>query len=142
MLYELVNPSDPYVFQADSFPVAVTTAWLISPMYEAKPEEGDDYFGIPAFMEDPAKEYKERFGDSVENFINKHNAEIVDALQSIVLGGFKDYCRYLLAVEAIDDLEKLMAFREKWNDGRSSMNDICKHAEKLAHWLETQHLRL
>ena len=142
MLYELVNPSDPYVFQADSFPVAVTTAWLISPMYEAKPEEGDDYFGIPAFMEDPAKEYKERFGDSVENFINKHNAEIVDALQSIVLGGFKDYRRYLLAVEAIDDLEKLMAFREKWNDGRSSMNDICKRAEKLAHWLETQHLRL
>ena len=38
MLYELVNPSDPYVFQADSFPVAVVTAWLISPMYAAKPE--------------------------------------------------------------------------------------------------------
>ena len=31
MLYELVNPSDPYVFEADSFPVAVATAWLISP---------------------------------------------------------------------------------------------------------------
>lgn len=45
MLYELVNPSDPYVFEADSFPVAVATAWLISPMYAAKPEEGDDYFG-------------------------------------------------------------------------------------------------
>lgn len=77
MLYELVNPSDPYVFEADSFPVAVATAWLISPVYAAKPEEGDDYFGIPAFMEEPAKEYKEQFGDSVEDFINKHNAEIV-----------------------------------------------------------------
>ncbi len=141
MLYELVNPSDPYVFQADSFPVAVTTAWLISSMYEANPEDGDDYFGIPSFMEDPAKEYKEQFGDSIEDFINKHNAEIVDALQSLVLGGFKDYRQYLLAVEMIDDPEKLMAFREKWNDRRSSMNNICKHAKELAHGLETLRLR-
>ena len=142
MLYELVNPSDPYVFQADSFPVAVTTAWLISSMYEAKPEDGDDYFGIPAFMEDPAKEYKEQFGDSIEDFINKHNAEIVDALQSLVLGGFKDYRRYLLAVEMIDDPEKLMAFRERWNDGRSSMNNIGKCAEKIACLLDAQRLSL
>lgn len=142
MLYELVNPSDPYVFQADSFPVAVTTAWLISSMYEAKPEDGDDYFGIPAFMEDPAKEYKEQFGDSIEDFINKHNAEIVDALQSLVLGGFKDYRQYLLAVEMIDDPEKLMAFRERWNDGRSSINNIGKCAEKIACLLEAQRLSL
>ena len=45
MLYELVNPSDAYVFQADSFPVAVVAAWMISPMYAVKPEEGEDYFG-------------------------------------------------------------------------------------------------
>lgn len=140
MLYELINPSDPYVFRADSFPVAVTTAWLISSMYGAKPEDGDDYFGIPAFMEDLAKEYKEQFGDSIEDFINKYNTEIVDALQSLVLGGFKDYRQYLLAVEAIDDPEKLMAFREKWNDRRSSMNDICKHAKELVHALETLRL--
>lgn len=142
MLYELVNPSDPYVFQAGSFPVAVTTAWLISSMYEAKPEDGDDYFGIPAFMEDPTKEYKEQFGDSIENFINRHNAEIVHALQSLMLGGFKDYRQYLLAVEMIDDPEKLMAFRERWNDGRSSMNNIGKCAEKIACLLEAQRLSL
>lgn len=142
MLYELVNPSAPYVFQADSFPVAVTTAWLISAIYEAKPEDGDDYFGIPAFMEDPVKEYKEQFGDSIEDFINKHNAEIVHALQSLMLGGFKDYRQYLLAVEMIDDPEKLMAFRERWNDGRSSMNNIGKCAEKIACLLEAQRLSL
>ena len=142
MLYELVNPSDPYVFQADSFPVAVVTAWLISPMYAAKPEEGDDYFGIPAFMEEPSKEYKEQFGDCVEDSINKHNAEIVHALQSLMLGGFKDYRQYLLAVEMIDDPEKLMAFRERWNDGCSSMNNIGKCAEKIACLLEAQRLSL
>lgn len=138
MLYELVNPSDAYVFQADSFPVAVVAAWMISPMYAVKPEEGEDYFGIPALMEDPFKEYRERF-DSVENIINGHREEIVDALRSIALGGFKDYRRYLLAIKVIDDIEKFAEFREKWNDNRSSMNDICKRAENLADWLKKQH---
>ncbi len=137
MLYEIVNPSDPYVLRADSFPVAVVAVWLISPMYAVKPEEGEDYFGIPALMEDPFKECRERF-DSVENIINGRREEIVDALRSIALGSFKDYHRYLLAINAIDDLDKFAEFRAKWNDDRSSINDICKRAEELADWLEKQ----
>ena len=39
----------------------------------------------------------------------------------------------------IDDIEKFAEFREKWNDNRSSMNDICKRAENLADWLKKQH---
>ena len=42
MLYELVNPSDPYVFEADSLEVATLTVYLLSTAYGAKPIEGDE----------------------------------------------------------------------------------------------------
>lgn len=46
MLYELINPSDAYVFEAQTEEVAVLTAWLLSPSYGARAKDGETCFGI------------------------------------------------------------------------------------------------
>lgn len=50
--------------------------------------------------------------------------EVGEALASFVLGHFKDRARYNAALEAIDDPNKAETFKEKWQDGRTSLNSI------------------
>ncbi len=58
----------------------------------------------------------------------------LDGTQSFpfhMLGGFEDRARYNAALEAIDDPAKRDAFMAKWQDGRSSLNNIGGAAHEI-----------
>lgn len=134
MVYELINPSDPYTFECSSREVAALTVSALSPMYGAKAENEEDEIPIFIFWGNDGYEkwYEESFGRTVEEGVNALYNEIADCLDSFVLGNTSDRERFSAAVEAITDADKLRAFKTKWQDSRSSMNDIGGTAYALA----------
>lgn len=90
MLYELINPSDAYVFEAQTEEVAVLTAWLLSPSYGARAKDGETCFGIPGFMDDPKAEFEARYGRTPVEAVMALRLEIAAAMESMILGNFKD----------------------------------------------------
>jgi len=134
MLYELINPSDSYVFNAKSREVAALVVFSFGTSYGAKPQEGDE--DIPVFLLDGvsgANEwYEEQFGRTTDEGLSELMVEVADALDSFMYGHFEDWNRYIAACEAITDPEKLRTFKEKWHDGHTSLNDIGGAAHLIA----------
>lgn len=146
-LYELVNPSDPYTFEAESEVIAGAVALglgdgkypadqIVDGRRAASEEEGDC---IPcwAFDKDPEKAankwFEERCGKGFNDFIRDNMEEIATALDSVLIGSHTDRKIFEAAMEKIDDPEKQKEFRDEWHDKkRSSMNDIGGYAWKLA----------
>lgn len=125
MHYEIINPSDPYTFLADSREAAALVIFLLGPAYAAEEEQGGDDTGVPLFLFGGAEEwYKETFGRSPAEGIEALESSVSAALESVMFGHFEDRRRYSAALDAIDDTEKRRRFIEKWQDGHSSLNDI------------------
>jgi len=123
MQYEITNPSDPYTFVADSHEVAALVIFLLGPAYGATPENGNDNVGVPIFLFGGAHEwYKETFGRDAHEGMEALEAEVAGALDSVMLGHFKDRRRYNVALAAIDDPEKRRAFMEAWQGEATSMH--------------------
>lgn len=132
MLYELINPSDAYVFEAQTEEVAVLTAWLLSPSYGARAKDSETCFGIPGFMDDPKAEFEARYGRTPVEAVMALRLEIAAAMESMILGNFKDWPLYQEAYGAIDDAEKRRNFKARWREKRTSMNDIGSEAERIS----------
>ena len=133
MQYELDNPSDAYTFKANSREVAALTVFLLGTQYGATPESGNDDDRVPIFIFGGAGEwYEETFGRTADEGIAAHEADVAAALSSFMLGHFEDRRRYDAALEAITDDEKRREFIEKWQDARTSMNNIGSRAHQLA----------
>ena len=132
MLYELINPSDAYVFEAQTEEVAVLTAWLLSPSYGARAKDGETCFGIPGFMDDPKAEFEARYGRTPAEAVMALRLEIAAAMESMILGNFKDWPLYQEAYGAIEDAEKRRNFKVRWREKRTSMNDIGSEAERIS----------
>lgn len=132
MLYELVNPSDSYIFEVDSFEVAALTVFLISTAYAAKPENGNEEEQVPLFLFGGSKEwYMDTFHRTPDEGLDTLRENVAKALLSFMYGHFEDWHRYKAALAAIDDENKKQKFIEEWQDGHSSMNDIGSYAHKL-----------
>ncbi len=132
MLYELINPSDAYVFEAQTEEVAVLTAWLLSPSYGARAKDSETCFGIPEFMDDPKMEFETRYGRTPVEAVMALRLEIAAAMESMILGNFKDWPLYQEAYGAIDDAKKRLNFKARWQERRTSMNDIGSEAERIS----------
>lgn len=132
MLYELINPSDAYVFEAQTEEVAVLTAWLLSPSYGARAKDSETCFGIPGFMDDPKAEFETRYGRTPVEAVMALRLEIAAAMESMILGNFKDWPLYQEAYGAIADAEKRRNFKARWRENRTSMNDIGSEAERIS----------
>lgn len=131
MLYEFENPSDPYVFTAESREVAALTVFIISTAYGATPESGDE--NVPIFIFGGSAEwYAETFGRTPEVGFTALQQDVKESLESFMYGGFRDWTRYNAALNAIDDPVKRKAFVDEWQDGHGSMNNIGKRAHQLA----------
>ena len=133
MEYELINPSDKYTFIAKNKEVAALVVLSLSKGYGAVTENNDENQNIPVLLFDNEDEwFKNEFGKDIEESLNENKVNLSEALDSFMLGGFEDRKRYKLALESIDDDEKREAFKAKWQDARTSMNDIGGYAHKLA----------
>ena len=91
--YELINPSDPYTFEAEDFETAALVVLSLGPAYGAKPKSGTDK--VPIFLcTDSSKSYEENFGRTPEDGLKAKSDSLADALESMMLGGFEDRGRY------------------------------------------------
>ena len=133
MQYEIINPSDPYTFLAESLEVAALVIFILGGnSYGAKPED-ENAEGVPVFVLGGALEwYQKTFQRPLDEAIKVLGLDVANALQSVMLGSFEDRRRYEAALTAIDDPEKRQAFMEKWQDSRSSLNDIGGRSHALA----------
>lgn len=129
--FELINPSDPYTFFAQNEEVASLIVLCLNTMYGAKSK--DETIEIPIFMFGGSEEwYFEKFNRTPDEGLEIHKKAVKEGLDSFMYGSFKDRERYELALSLIDDEDKKEEFKEKWNDARSSFNDIGTYAHKLA----------
>jgi len=125
MEYELHNPSDPYTFLAPDKEVAALVIGLLSPAFGAGTQDDNEDNRVPIFIFGGYDEwYQEQFGRTPVDGLNARMKEVGEALQSFMLGRFVDRARYTAALDAIDDPEKRKAFIEKWQNDRSSLNNI------------------
>ena len=139
MQCELVNPSDPYTFVAESREVAVLAVFLLNPAYGATPQSGSDDDKVPTFILGGAEEwYQEIFGRTVADGFKALEKDLADALASFMLGGFEDRRRYEAALAAITDPEKRTSFIDEWQDGHTSLNNIGGRAHELAEQIKAK----
>ncbi len=136
MLYELINPSDPYVFEAEDFETATLTVFALSTAFGAKPKEGEE---VPVFIFGGSREwYIGRFGRTPDDGMAAKKTAVADALGSFMYGHFEDVRRYNAALSAITDPEKKLKFIDEWQDGCSSVNNIGGVAHELGRLLSEE----
>jgi len=148
MLYEIINPSDPYTIEAPSLDVAlVACLFLGSGQYGFKPIDGGA-IEIPLFLLGGHEEYcQEHFGCTLDALITRvteeKSAELAKCFESCLIGYQQDRSTYKAGLELIDDPAKREQWRDRWLDeGRSSMNNIGGRAYKMAAKLRAKQKRV
>lgn len=136
LVLELSNPSDPYIFRASSKLVASLAIAVLGP-YGASDRE--DKTVVPVLFTKASGEewFREEFGiighEAVIASVLENAEDVAACLESFVIGGWRSYDEYHLAIKNITDPEKLKAYQDEWHDRkRSSMNNIGKVAKQLA----------
>lgn len=136
MIFELINPSDAYTFEAKNhLAAALATVFVGNGNYGADQVDGAGDFKVPPFLFGGADEwFCEKFGATFQDVLNRLETsdmlDLADALDSFLIGDY--HCRehYQLALESAVDKQ---AFRDDWhNRHRSSMNNIGLQAWALA----------
>lgn len=136
--YELINPSDAYTFQAPDLETATLTVYMISTGYGAVSEDGTENVPIAAFLDNVDTWYENKFGRSIKEALVVKKEEMIDSLNSFVLGNFEDRRIYESTVNRIFTESKKRKFDEEWNDKRTSMNNIGLRTKLLADHLRKQ----
>lgn len=130
MLFELINPSDPYTFIAPSLEVAGVTACLLSSGFGARcldvghqDEVTPILFGWDDWLED-------RGIDS--EWMNAHKPELAEALESFLIGSANHRADVEAMLAMIPDDKKEQWKNERQDRHRTSMNRIGEAAYSLA----------
>lgn len=90
MLYDIINPSDPYTMEAPDLEIAAATVVLIGKgKYPAWPREGGE--SVPAFISiDHDHWFTEKFGrdtdGTIQHVLQNRNDDLANALESVTLG--------------------------------------------------------
>ena len=137
MIYEIINPSDAYTFESEDFRVAVMAMLLVGKgMLGARPigEGSEDAKEMPVLLFGADKWCEENMlpYDEMEGFMDEHQGEIADALDSVVTGNLTDRKLFMLETKDMTPEER-EAFRVDWHDKhRGSMNDIGTYCWSVA----------
>lgn len=129
-IYELINPSDPYTFEAGSIEVAGVAAATLSTGFGAQEVGCEDEGESTPVMFGWDEWLKEHGIDS--DWIAAHRTEIADALDSFLIGNPADRqdVEDMLAELPPDKQESWKARRQDRH--RTSMNQIGESATNLA----------
>jgi len=137
MEYKFIGLSDPYTFIAEDFETATLVVLLLDTFYGATPKDGGEKVPIFAFCEDGYLDewYKNHFNRTCDEGLKVKHKTVADALQSFILGDFKDRRRYKAALSAITDSDKKEQFVQEWQNGRDDPDNIGEKAHKLSRLL-------
>lgn len=137
MLFSIVNPSDAYTLETDSFEAAALATLLVGRGQYALEALDDGGKEMPLFLFGGLEEwwtatFKKTFSASVDDAL-VNPAAVIAAADSVVIGSSADRRTYNAALVAIDDPGKRQTFIDRWNDEkRSSLNDIGAGFRRLA----------
>ncbi len=134
MLYELINPSDPYTFEAKDRETAALAVFLLSTGYGAHclTEERVDS-DVPVFIFGGWREwYIDTFKRTPEEGLESLKEDVRACLNSFVYGHESDRQTYQLAIDGITNTEKRIEFIKHWQNKHSSLNNIGDIAFKVA----------
>lgn len=141
MLYEIINPSDPYTFEAESYAVASLAVLVLgngqlgveridgtemstsTPFvaFSSQPDEDADAWARSVFG-----------GKSLSEALDANMRAVGTALSSVLIGRKTDRVLYDAAVANMNETQK-DDYTRLWHDRkRNSMNDIGARARKIA----------
>lgn len=134
VLYELINPSDPYTYYAKNDKVAVFVAiYLGEGMYGAKNLKTKEVVGgflIGVKNEDLKDEIIRLFKVPMTDFMMENKKEISIAFSTLLVGDDEDRKTLKNNLKNIDE-DKIEFFIDKYKEEKqSSLNDIQKYAEQ------------
>lgn len=126
MIYEIINPSDPYTMVADDFKVAAAAVLLLGRGKLGLSCEEDHKQHVPVMLFGGAEEWlKEHDLEDLGGFIEAHRAEVAEALESVLIGSESDRKTFDKVIACISDPGDRQKARDTYHDQkRSSMNDI------------------
>lgn len=133
-LYEIISPSDPYTFRADSVAIArFVVIALGTGQYDGEAEDGTSLDAmLLTFTKEEAKAKLHEFFGDPKQFVREHRAEIIEALESVMSFNRGERGAYDEAIKLIP-ADKIAGYRKKVHDkNRSSLNDIGDRAWKYA----------
>ena len=142
IIYEISNPSDAYTLVASDIGVGAIVCFILgSGNYGLHTKDRDEELDVPIFLfakEEQIEEwFKGKTGLSITDFLEANKDAVIECLESVLIGSFRDRELFTSAVDKMDDVEKKKQFQAEWHDKkRSSMNDIGGDAQKYA-----EHLR-
>ena len=141
MLYEIVNPSDPYTIDGEESVVVAAVLLLGSGAYFLTECDSDKKVDMPFLLFDGTKEDLNKWWDAhhgvtFEAFLVARIVEIKQALATVLIGSASDrrFAEKTLAMLPPDKRDEWLAdYKER---KRSSLNNIGACAEELAESLQ------
>jgi hypothetical protein len=118
MIYEIVNPSDPYTCDVPDFKVAAVMVVILGEgQYALKSETKN----VPMFLVDGHDEwFQEQFGQTFEEAgFSLDKIALADAFDSVLIGTEKDRNAYFAALEFVEDIPTIRhRWMREWHDKR------------------------
>lgn len=140
MIYEIINPSDPYTLEAEDDTLAAVACLVLSNgFYFLRREDGVDVDMPSAFTQDIQEDIRQRLGINLDDYLQENLSRVAACLRSVTLGTTKDRQSYQLGLSLITDDDGRRKWRDDWDDKRrSSMNNIWARALKMAEAIEAK----
>ena len=137
MIWELINPSDATVFEANDAELAGLACALVGRgQYPAKSGDGKEEVPFLMFEKSVDAWFLEKFGRTLSQSIEMRKKELIVVLRSFTLGSPRDLTTYKLTLDFVPT-NRQDDFKKRWKEiHRSSMNDICGYAWQCADQLE------
>lgn len=130
MLYDIINPSDPYTIEAEEFIDAALAVFVLGNSYglTALEEGGED---VPIFIFGGAAEwFRERFKIEAQEAYDQRRLRVAGVLLSAIIGGKSEREMVKKTLSMIPP-EKQAEWLEMHHDTkRSSTNDIGSYARR------------
>lgn len=136
MLYNIVNPSDPYTIEASSLDVAAMTAILLGqgqyPFHALDGSENVPTFAFGGGDKWCDEQFKESLMEMSNRVMDTKLSQVADCLDSVLYGDEKDRVEFLAETKDMNrqTFEATRILRH--NDKISSMNDIGDRAYRMA----------
>ncbi len=134
MIYEIINPSDPYTFEAENDRDAiVVVAVLGGGMYGAARQDGEKvngglYFGHESGDAEAA--FVADIGKPLGEYLTERATALRAAFDSVLIGSFADRDGWVDSVSKMSPEDAAKYTIERHDRKRSSMNDIGKAAKQ------------
>lgn len=143
MIFEFINPSDPYHFEAPDLEIAAVVTFILGKGKGAAHEidaakDESELLEVPIFLFGGAEKWiQEQFGKPVDKFFEyvkkDRRQDLITSLESVTIGSFEDYGVFWTTMNEFIKPDKKEEYKRAYHDGKlTSMNDFGSYAWAVA----------